>query len=29
MISQILSVAAASAVLVFLLVWNSKKNKHK
>lgn len=29
MISQILSVAAASAVLVFLLVLNSKKNKHK
>ena len=28
MISQILSVAAASAALVFLLVWNSKK-KHK
>lgn len=29
MIGQILSVAAASAALVFLLVWNSKKNKHK
>ena len=29
MISQILSIAAAFAALVFLLVWNSKKNKHK
>jgi hypothetical protein len=29
MISQILSIAAASAALVFLLVWNSKKNKHR
>ena len=29
MISQILSIAAASAALVFLLVWNSKQNKHK
>ena len=29
MIGQILSIAASSAALVFLLVWNSKKNKHK
>ena len=28
MIGQILSIAAASAALVFLLVWNSRKNKH-
>jgi|P1105metagenome_2_1110788.scaffolds.fasta_scaffold65786_2 hypothetical protein len=29
MIGQILPIAAASAALVFLLVWNSKKNKHR